>query len=227
MELSLIQKIAVWVAPVLFAITVHEVAHGWVAKQLGDPTAMMLGRLTLNPVKHIDPVGTVLVPSIALILAGFVFGWAKPVPVTWRNLKHPKRDMALVALAGPAANLLMAVGWALVLRVSLLYHESMAWIAEPLIWMGIAGVFVNCVLLLVNLLPIPPLDGGRILTGILPGRLAYQVSRIEPFGIFVVLALFMTGVVNILVPTVYLSAALAGLRVGAYIDFLAVLMGGR
>ena len=226
-ELSLIQKIAVWSVPVLFAITVHEVAHGWVAKRLGDPTAMMLGRLTLNPVKHIDPVGTILVPAIALILAGFVFGWAKPVPVTWRNLKHPKRDMVLVALAGPAANLLMAVGWALVLRVSLLYHESMAWITEPLIWMGIAGVFVNCVLLLVNLLPIPPLDGGRILTGILPGRLAYQVSRIEPFGIFVVLALFMTGVVNILVPTVYLSAALAGSPVGVYIDYLTALMGGR
>ena len=120
----------------------------------------------------------------------------------------------------------MAVGWALVLRVSLLYHESMAWTAEPLIWMSIAGVFVNCVLLLVNLLPIPPLDGGRILTGILPGRLAYQVSRIEPFGIFVVLALFMTGVVKILVPTVYLSAALAGAPVGAFVGYLSTLMGG-
>lgn len=225
MELTLIQKIAVWLAPVLFAITVHEVAHGWVAKQLGDPTAMMLGRLTLNPLKHIDPVGTIVVPSIALLLAGFVFGWAKPVPVTWRNLKRPKRDMALVALAGPAANFLMALGWTLVLRVSVLYHETIAWIAEPLILMSIAGVFVNCVLLLVNLIPIPPLDGGRILTGILPGPLAYRVSRIEPFGIFILLALFMTGLVNIVVPTVYLSAALIGVPVGTFAQYLGGLMG--
>ena len=118
MELSLVQKIAIWVTPVLFAITVHEVAHGWVAKLLGDPTAMTLGRLTLNPMKHLDPIGTVVVPAIALVSAGFVFGWAKPVPVTWRNLKRPKRDMALVALAGPVSNLLMALGWALVHRVT-------------------------------------------------------------------------------------------------------------
>ena len=220
------QNIAVWLIPALFAITVHEVAHGWVAKLLGDPTAMRLGRLTLNPVKHVDPIGTVLVPAIALLTAGFVFGWAKPVPVTWRNLKRPKRDMALVALAGPAANFLMAIGWTLVLRVSVLYHESIAWITEPMILMSIAGVFVNCVLLLVNLLPIPPLDGGRILTGILPGPLAYRFSRIEPFGIFIVLGLFLTGLVNIVAPTIYLSAALVGVPVETFARHLGGLLGG-
>ena len=226
MELNLIQKVAIWLVPVLFAITVHEVAHGWVAKLLGDPTAKMLGRLTLNPLKHIDPVGTVVVPAISLLVAGFVFGWAKPVPVTWGNLKHPKRDMALVALAGPVANLLMALGWTLVLRVAVLYHGSMAWTAEPIFWMSIAGVFVNCVLLLVNLLPIPPLDGGRVLTGILPGPIAYRFSRIERFGVFIVLALFLSGVVNIVVPTIYLSAALVGVPAGTFAQNLVGLVGG-
>ena len=120
MELSLIQKIAVWSLPVLFAITVHEVAHGWVARRLGDPTAFMMGRLTLNPLKHIDPVGTVVVPLVLLMLGGFIFGWAKPVPVTWQNLRQPKRDMALVALAGPGANLLMAIGWGIVAKIGFL-----------------------------------------------------------------------------------------------------------
>ena len=231
MELGLIQKIAVWVVPVLFAITVHEVAHGWVAKLLGDPTAKMLGRLTLNPVKHIDPIGTVVVPAVALWLSGFVFGWAKPVPVTWRNLNRPKRDMALVALAGPVSNLLMAIGWTLVLRVSGHFHgNGMEWITEPLLWMSIAGIFVNCMLLLVNLIPIPPLDGGRVLSGILPGPMAYHFSRIEPYGIPIVLALFLTGhytgMFNIAVLAIYLSAALLGVPAGSFTHYLHGLVGG-
>lgn len=226
MELNLIQQVAIWVVPVLLAITVHEVAHGWVAKLLGDPTAMELGRLTLNPVKHVDLIGTLIVPTIALVVSGFVFGWAKPVPVNWRNLKRPKRDMTLVALAGPASNLVMAVGWTLVLRVSVHYHEVMAWMTQPLIWMSIAGVFVNCVLLLVNLLPVPPLDGGRALTGILPVPLARRFAMIEPIGIFVVLALFLSGLVNIVVPTIYLSAALVGVPAGIFAQYLSGLVGG-
>ena len=226
MELNLIQQVAVWVIPVLFAITIHEVAHGWVAKLLGDPTAMLLGRLTVNPTKHVDLVGTLIVPAIALLISGFVFGWAKPVPVNCRNLKRPKRDMALVALAGPASNLVMAIGWALVLRISVHYHELMAWITEPLIWMSIAGVFVNCVLLLVNLLPIPPLDGGRVLTGFLPVRLARRFAMIEPVGILIVLAVFLFGLVKIVVPTIHLSAALVGVPAVVFAQYLGRLVGG-
>lgn len=193
-ELNVAQKIAVWVLPVLLAITVHEVAHGWVANRLGDSTARMMGRLTLNPIKHIDPVGTLLVPAITLFASGFVFGWARPVPVTWRNLKQPKRDMAFVAAAGPASNLLMALVWALVMRIGVHYHAAFGGFAQPLVLMGVAGIFVNTLLLLVNLVPVPPLDGGRLLTGMLPSHLAARFSRIEPYGIFIVLGLLFTGV---------------------------------
>ena len=180
----------------MLAITVHEVAHGWVAKLLGDPTAMMLGRLTLNPIKHIDPIGTVLVPTMMLLLSPFVFGWAKPVPIGWRNLKRPKRDMAIVAAAGPGANLLMALAWALVLRAAVLYHGAMAWMAEPLILMGIAGIYINSILMVLNLLPLPPLDGGRVMTGVLPGPMAYRLSRIEPYGFFILVGLLVTGLLG-------------------------------
>lgn len=193
-ELNAAQKIAVWLLPVLFAITVHEVAHGWVANKLGDSTARMMGRLTLNPIKHIDPIGTVLIPAITLLTSGFIFGWARPVPVTWQNLRQPRRDMALVAVAGPAANLLMALVWALVLKVGVHYHAAFGALAQPLILMGVAGIFVNTLLLLVNLVPVPPLDGGRLLTGILPRAVAVRFNRIEPFGIFIVLGLLITGI---------------------------------
>lgn len=196
-DLSLAQKIAIWLLPVLFGITVHEVAHGWIARRLGDPTAMMLGRLTLNPLKHIDPIGTILVPALLLLAPGsFVFGWAKPVPVTWENLRHPKRDMALVALAGPGANLIMGLLWALVAKVAVLYYDALGVFADPLVFMGVAGIIINTVLGVLNLLPLPPLDGGRVLTGILPQRLSWQVSRIEPYGIVIVLALLLTGVLG-------------------------------
>lgn len=204
MELSLIQKIAVWSLPVLFAITVHEVAHGWVARRLGDPTAFMMGRLTLNPLKHIDPVGTLIVPLVLLLLpGGFIFGWAKPVPVTWQNLRKPKRDMALVALAGPLANLLMAIGWAIVAKIGFLIAADIPFVGQPMIYMGSAGILINVILMVLNLLPLPPLDGGRIMTGILPGPLAYQFSRIEPYGFFILLGLLATGILgDILSPVV-------------------------
>ncbi len=195
-ELSLVQKVVVWSLPVLFAITVHEVAHGWVARRLGDPTAYMMGRLTLNPLKHIDLVGTVIVPLVLLMLGGFIFGWAKPVPVAWQNLRNPKRDMAIVALAGPMANLAMALFWALIVKIGYMTVTTMPFIGEPLVYMGSAGIFINIILMVLNLLPLPPLDGGRIVTGVLPNPLAEKFARIEPFGFFILIALLATGVLG-------------------------------
>ncbi len=195
-ELSLIQKVVVWSLPVLFAITVHEVAHGWVAKRLGDPTAMMLGRLTLNPLKHIDPIGTVVVPVMLLMLGGFIFGWAKPVPVTWRNLRNPKRDMVLVALAGPIANLLMALIWAVVVKIGMMTIATMPFVGQPLIYMGSAGIFINIALMVLNLLPLPPLDGGRVVSGLLPGPLSYKFDKLESYGFFILLGLLATGILS-------------------------------
>lgn len=195
-QLGLIQKLAVWVVPVLLAITVHEVAHGWAALKLGDRTAMMLGRLTLNPVKHIDPVGTLLVPGLLLLFGGFIFGWAKPVPVTWENLRHPRRDMALVALAGPMANLLMAVLWLIALQIGIALMDDNAALARPLVYMAVAGIFVNAILMILNLLPLPPLDGGRIVASLLPGPLSWKYSRIEPYGLIILLVLFVTQILG-------------------------------
>ncbi len=203
-ELSLMQRIAVWALPVLFAITVHEVAHGWVARKLGDPTAMMLGRLTLNPIKHIDPVGTVLVPLLMLAFKlPFIFGWAKPVPVTWENLRHPKRDMALVAVAGPLSNLLMALLWAGVMKLGISLGPASGAVGQFMIYMGGAGIFINVILLVLNLLPIPPLDGGRVLSGLLPGPWSWQFNRIEPYGMIILVLLLMSGLLSsILYPPV-------------------------
>ena len=195
-ELTLIQKIAVWAIPVLFAITLHEVAHGWAASKLGDPTAKMLGRLTLNPFKHIDPLGTVLVPLTLLILSGFVFGWAKAVPVTTRNFKKPERDMAWVAIAGPLANLIMAVFWAFVIKLGMSLQDSFTG-SEFLIFAGIAGVTINLILMLLNMLPIPPLDGSRVISAFLPKPLAWQYNRLEPYGFFILLGLMFLGVLNL------------------------------
>lgn len=212
MSFNTVQQVAVWVLPVLFAITVHEVAHGWVAKKLGDPTAMMMGRLTLNPFKHIDPIGTVLVPLILLLLpGGFIFGWAKPVPVTWKNLRNPKKDMALVAIAGPVANLLMAIFWAIVLKIGILLSVQSDSQFMFLVAAGIAGIFINAILMILNLLPLPPLDGGRILVSVLPGPLAWKVSRLEPYGFFILVALLATGILGVIIgpPILWLIATLS------------------
>jgi Zn-dependent protease len=194
--LNKIQLIVAFALPVLFAITVHEVAHGWVAKQLGDKTAMMMGRLTLNPLKHIDPIGTVILPIAMLWITGFMFGWAKPVPITWENLKHPKRDVGLVAVAGPSANLLMALIWALVIKIALLLPASMTTVSYPLVYMGFAGIFINGILMILNLIPLPPLDGGRIMSSLLPGPWAYQFGRLEPFGMIILVVLLFTGILG-------------------------------
>ena len=193
-SLSTVQFAAIAILPLLFGITLHEVAHGWMAKRLGDKTALMMGRLTLNPLKHIDPVGTILVPGLLMLAGGAIFGWAKPVPVTWQNLGNPKRDMALVALAGPMANLGMAFIWALIARLGILLSAVTPWASVPMILMGKVGIVLNLVLMILNLLPLPPLDGGRIMTSLLPGPLSYRFSRIEPYGFFILIALLMTGV---------------------------------
>lgn len=196
-ELNAVQRLAIWALPVLFAITVHEVAHGWVARHFGDPTAMLLGRLTLNPIKHIDPVGTLLVPGLLLLMGGFLFGWAKPVPVDFGNLRNPKRDMALVALAGPMANLVMALFWALMMKMGIaLSAAGSTWIGHPLFLMGGAGITINLILMLLNLLPLPPLDGSKVLSGIIPDRWAEQLNRIEPFGFIILLGLLVTNILG-------------------------------
>ena len=195
-NLTTIQQIAVMALPVLFAITVHETAHGYVARLFGDNTAMMMGRLTLNPLKHIDPIGTVLVPVTLFLFTGFLFGWAKPVPVNFRNLRNPRRDMALVAAAGPASNLLMAIAWVLLIRVGLWIGDAAPWLALPLIYMGGFGILINVVLMVLNLLPILPLDGGRVLSALLPPRLSQKYASLEPYGLLIIIALLFTGLLG-------------------------------
>ncbi|AHV91301.1 site-2 protease family protein [Bordetella holmesii] len=202
---DIIQTIAVYAIPVIFAITLHEAAHGYVARLFGDPTAQQAGRVTLNPLKHIDPVGTLLVPVVILLTSkllgagGLLFGWAKPVPVDFGRLRRPKRDMLWVALAGPASNLLMAIVWVLCFR---LYREME--LTENFWYeMAQAGISVNLVLMALNLLPILPLDGGRILFSLLPHRLAWQYSRIEPYGLIIVLLLLVTDVLWVLMEPIF------------------------
>lgn len=197
-ELTTLQTFAVWVLPVLFAITVHEVAHGYVANMFGDKTAMILGRLTLNPLKHIDLIGTILVPAILFFLGGFVFGWAKPVPINARNMRHPARDMAIVAAAGPISNLLMAFIWAAVAKLGLILVGHNLTVFLALIYMGKAGIMINLVLGTLNLIPIPPLDGSHILLLFLPREWGYQLSRLAPYGFFILLILISFGIFRLI-----------------------------
>jgi Zn-dependent protease len=207
MELSMLQLIAVYAIPVILAITLHEAAHAFVASRLGDRTAQALGRVTINPFKHVDPVGTLLVPGLILLASkalggGLLFGWAKPVPVIASNLRSPRRDMGLVAAAGPGANLLMALGWGIAIKAMVVTGVG----DEFFVRMAYAGIVVNIALAVLNLMPVPPLDGGRILTSLLPLRLAIPYSRLEPYGIFILLALLATGLLgNVIGPLVDLG----------------------
>lgn len=204
-DLSLVQKITIWALPLIFAITLHEVAHGFVASLNGDYTARLSGRLTLNPLKHIDPIGTILVPLLMLMVSNFIFGWAKPVPVDPRNLHHPRRDMVFVALAGPLANILMAFFWGFIAKVGIWVNASgNSWLGVPLVYMGGAGIMINVVLGVLNLIPLPPLDGGKILVNILPRRTAYYISLIEPFSFFILILLLFSGLLSyIMAPFVF------------------------
>ena len=202
MELSLIQKISVFAIPVIFAITLHEAAHGYVARHFGDMTAAAMGRITANPLKHIDPVGTILVPLLILLTSkllgggAILFGWAKPVPVNFSRLRRPKQDMLWVAAAGPGINFVMATFWALMIQLGHALGSGFA--SAPLILMGAAGVFINVILMALNLIPLPPLDGGRIAVSLLPMKQAMQFARIEPYGLFILLGLMFTGILGII-----------------------------
>ena len=200
MDLNIVQVIALYAIPVILAITLHEAAHGYVAMRFGDMTAYAAGRVSLNPIRHIDPFGTIALPLAILAIAklfggsGILFGWAKPVPVNFANLRHPKRDMLWVAAAGPLSNLVMALLWAFVAKAAVSMPDM--YLALPMALMGAAGVFTNVIFMILNLLPLPPLDGGRILVSLLPHRLAYRVARVEPYGLIVLIVLLFAGVLN-------------------------------
>jgi Zn-dependent protease len=206
----LVQTVAIYALPVLFAITLHEAAHGYVARHFGDMTAHAQGRISLNPLRHIDPIGTVLVPililvsSVAMGTSGLLFGWAKPVPVNYSALKHPKQNMRWVAAAGPLSNLAMALGWAMLLKLGEVLPES--GFTKPLQLMGFAGIQVNIILMLLNLLPILPLDGGRIVASLLPNRMASRYSKLEPWGFPILLVLLFTSLLGVILdPMVRMS----------------------
>lgn len=200
MELTIIQKIAVYALPILFAITVHEASHGYAAKYFGDLTAERLGRISLNPLKHIDPFGTILLPALTVMIGGILFGWAKPVPVNFANLRNPKKDMLWVAAAGPASNLVMAIFWAILLNYSKSAPETAAIFLAEMSW---AGISINLVLMVLNMLPMPPLDGGRIAVSLLPNHLAVKLAGVEQYGLIILIVLMFTGVLGkIIMPAI-------------------------
>lgn len=210
---DMIARLAIIIIPVVLAITLHEAAHGYAALLKGDPTAHLAGRITANPLKHIDPVGTILVPLVMYFGAamlgqpGLLFGWAKPVPVNFSLLRRPKQDMLWVAAAGPGANLVMAVAWGLVYKFAL--DASPQYFGEPLTLMAEAGILINLMLMVLNLLPVPPLDGGRIMVSLLPHRASMAFARLEPYGLFLLLALLLTGVLDSILRPLLTLARLA------------------
>jgi len=189
-------KILVFAIPVIFAITLHEAAHGYVAKHFGDTTAFMQGRVTLNPIKHIDPIGTILLPIVTVLLSPYMFGWAKPVPVNFSNLRHPKRDMLWVAAAGPGSNILQMLVWAVVAKLVIAFGSTSGLVGSFWLAVAEAGIAVNIMFAILNLIPLLPLDGGRMVTSLLPNRLARAYSRLEPYGLIILLALLFTGVLS-------------------------------
>lgn len=210
---SLVQTITIAAIPILFAITLHEAAHGYAARHFGDNTAYLQGRISLNPMRHIDLVGTILLPLLTLVLGGILFGWAKPVPVNFSGLRNPKKDMLWVALAGPASNLFMALGWALFYKLAWMNPDS--YFAEPLMEMATIGIKINAVLLVLNLLPLPPLDGGRVAVSLLPHQHAYQLAKIEPYGMFILIFMAITPVLGWIL----------GPLVGVVYQFISLLFG--
>jgi Zn-dependent protease len=215
---QLIQTIALAAIPVLFAITLHEAAHGYVARHFGDMTAHQAGRISLNPLHHIDPFGTVILPLLTLLMGGILFGWAKPVPVNFAALRRPKQDMLWVAIAGPASNLVMAFGWALLYKMGLMFPEN--YFAGPLLGMAMIGIQINVILMVLNLLPLPPLDGGRVAVSLLPHRQAFQLAKLEPYGMFILIFLAIVPIQG----TSLLSLILSPL-IGFVIKLLSLLFG--
>lgn len=215
---SVIAALSIMILPLIFAITLHEAAHGFVANRLGDPTARLLGRVSLNPIKHIDLIGTVILPIFMLVAThfSFLFGWAKPVPVDYRNLRHPRHDMALVAIAGPVSNLIMALMWAGLAKGFMIlkdYIPALTNNASAFFWhAGIYGVMINCVLMILNLIPIPPLDGSRVVHAVLSPPLAHQYRKIEAYGIWIILGvIFFFGQYLLLPPVRYVSQLILNL----------------
>jgi Zn-dependent protease len=203
---GVVQQVSVVALPLVFAITLHEAAHGFAAYALGDDTAKRLGRISLNPLRHIDPFGTIILPAMLMLMGSFLFGWAKPVPVDFSKLRKPKRDMIWVAAAGPASNLVMAIGWVFLYKFA---PDLPAAYVMPAQYMAQAGIMINVVLMVLNLLPLPPLDGGRIAVGLLPNHLAFQFAKLEQYGFIILIVLLVTGVLSkIMTPFISLTISL-------------------
>ena len=214
-QLTGVQLFAIWFLPIVFAVTVHEAAHGYVAKYLGDNTASMLGRLTLNPLRHIDLIGTIIIPTVLLFLGGIIFGWAKPVPINAQNLRHPRRDLAIISLAGPLSNVFMAFFWAIIAKVGEITLQYNFPGALAINYMGMAGIKMNVIFAILNILPLPPLDGGHVLAWILPKKAAIRLAYIAPFGLFILLFLAAIG---------FLGAIIGPIAAAGY-NLIAMLMG--